>query len=264
MKRQKINLAIKIFAATIIVFVIFISISGYLWHNFKKLDYFKIKDIVVSQNNIIDLSYLKGQNIFAVNLERQARYLSELYPIYRKIRLIRILPNRIFVDFLKRKPIAYIKLYKYFAVDEDSVIFDVSQEPEIVDLPIILGLETKIFGPKNGKRFNVKELNLALTIIKEIQNNRALRFHRIKRIDVAYPANASFFLELALKNHRFMAPDISLEPVEVRIGPAEIQDKINILASLFIQLKNDWFNIKYIDFRFKEPVIKFKDKDAKK
>jgi hypothetical protein len=36
------------------------------------------------------------------------------------------------------------------------------------------------------------------------------------------------------------------------------------LASLFIQLKKDWFNIKYIDLRFKEPVIKFKDKDAKK
>lgn len=263
MKRQKINLAIKLPAAIVIVFAISISIVAYLWHNFKKLDYFEIKDIVASENNMVDLSYLKGQYIFALNLEKQAQYLSQLYPAYRKIRLVRILPSRIYVDFIKRKGLAYIKLYRYFSVDEESVLFDVPAESPKTDLPVISGLETKIFGPKSGKKFNLKELTLALTIIKEMQNNRLLRFCRIKKIDMIHPANASVFLELPLKKPGFLAQTLSGEPVEVKIGQLDVQDKINILANLFIQLKKDWFNIKYIDLRFKEPVVKFKDKDAK-
>jgi cell division septal protein FtsQ len=264
MKRQRINLTIKVAAGAIIVFAISVSIAAYLWHSFKQLDYFKIKDIVTSENNLIDLSYLKGQYIFSVNLEKQAYYLSQLYPVYSKIRLVRILPNRIYVDFVRRKAVAYIKLYKYFCVDTDAVLFDVPVQQETQDLPVIVGLETKIFGPKSGKKFNVKELALALDIIKEAQVSRLLRFNRIKKIDVSNPANASVFLQGQFKNKDLGGQDASVEAVEVKIGQANIRDKINILASLFIQLKKDWFNIRYIDLRFKEPVVKFKDKDAKK
>jgi cell division septal protein FtsQ len=265
MKRQKINPAIKLLVSVIIVFAIFSSVAAVLWHNFKRLDYFKIKEIAASENNAVDLSYLKGENIFSVNLEKQARYLSQLYPVYKKIRLVRILPDRIYVDFIKRKPLAYVKLYKYFLADEESVLFDVPDQEQAADLPVILGLETKIFGPRSGKKFNVKELTLALTMIKEMQNNRILRFCKIKKIDVAHPANTSVFIELPMKNHGFLGQQaLALEPIEVKIGQRDVQDKIDILANLFIQLKKDWFNIKYIDLRFNEPVVKFKDdKDAK-
>ncbi len=167
-----------------------------------------------------------------------------MYPSYKKIRVIRILPNRLFVDFIKRKPLAYIKLYRYFCVDEDMVLFDASGQLEEKDLPVILGLDTKIFGPKSGKIYNIKELALALNIIKEVRRNKMSKVYAIDRIDVTNLSNASFFI---------------LNVLEIRVGQDDIKDKIDILNSLLIQLKNDFGNIKYIDLRFKEPVIKLKD-----
>lgn len=235
---------IVIIAIFIAAVFIFIRAGGVI----RNLDYFKIKEIAVSQGQLDELSNLLGRNIFEVNLPKEAGYMSELYPNYKKIRLIRVLPNRIFVDFIKRKPIAYVKLYRYFCVDRDHTLFDVTGELSGMDLPEILGLETKIFGPKAGKSYNIKELTLALEIIKELNNNRLPRNIRLKTVDVANPANAAFFLQV---------PGQLL--LEFKIGQYDIKNKLNILNTLLTNIKNDLTNIKYIDLRFKEPVIRFKD-----
>ena len=44
--------------------------------------------------------------------------------------------------------------------------------------------------------------------------------------------------------------------LEIKIGQDNIRDRINILSNLLIQLRDELGNIKYIDLRFKEPVIK--------
>jgi hypothetical protein len=46
---------------------------------------------------------------------------------------------------------------------------------------------------------------------------------------------------------------------EIRIGNDNIKQKVSALNALFTQLMNDPGNIRYIDLRFKEPVIKFRD-----
>ncbi len=240
-----------------------VLIFGYAGRYFKKSNYFKIKDTVSNQDNAIDLAYLKGQNIFSVDLKMQAQYLCGIYPVYKNIRLARILPCRIFIDFIKRKPLAYLKLYKYFLVDQDAVLFDAPQSADM-DLPVILGLETKIFGPRAGNKIEAKELAYALNIIKKIQANRALRSWKIEKIDLISPLNASFFIVSTLKNPDPRAGESDSGPLEVKIGQAGLEYKINILSGLLIQLQKDRFNIKYIDLRFKEPVVKFRDKNAKK
>lgn len=254
MKKHKFNLSptyailrylsIKLIIA-IIGFLLVCFIVGYLGKTLKTLDYFKIKDIVNLEGEISELSYLKGQNIFDIDLKKESRYILELYPNYKKIRLIKVLPNRLFVDFIKRDSLGLVKLYRYFCVDEDSILFDTSGEIGQSDLPIILGLDTKIFGPKSGRKYNIKELTLALNIIKELKANRRLKDYRVKTIDVANPASASFFMDTGL---------------EVKLGEDDIKDKIGILAGLLIRVKNDLDNIRYIDLRFKDPVIKLKDK----
>ncbi len=261
MKSHKLKLPVKLIIISVIIFLILFFIIRYIGRVFMVSNYFKIKDIRVSENNIVDLDYLKGQNIFTVDLQRESRYLSESYPNYRRIILMRSLPNRIFVKYVARKPIAYVKLYRYFCLDEDLVLFDPPSESEEIGLPIISGLETKIFGPKTGKRYNIKELSLALNIITEKKRNKALKDYQVKRINIANPSNASIFLLMPLEksyrsNEKFATGQ---EALEVKIGQEDIKAKINILASLFAQVKNDVYNIKYIDLRFKEPVIKFND-----
>lgn len=249
---------------SIIIFMALFSVIVYVGKIFKNSDYFKIKDIVVNKGNAgVDFSYLVGHNVFNIDLNKESGYISELYPAYSNIRLIRVLPNRLFVGFTERKAIAYIKLYRYFCVDKDSVLLSLPQEVQEFQLPVILGLETKIFGAKPGRQYNIKELTLALDIIKEIKINSLSRNYMVQKIDVTSFTKASCFI-------------IPLEPpdspqgknvkefngLEVRVGQDNISDKVRVLAGLFIQLKSELKRIKYIDLRFKVPVIKFKDNSA--
>jgi len=261
--RKKIpHLPIKlVIVIAIISFAIFFI--GYLGKVLKNLDYFKIKDIMDSKGHALsEFSYLKGRNIFNIDLRNEAQYLSELYPNYKEIRLIRLLPNRLIIDFIRREPVAYIKLYRYFYVDNDSVLFDMVGELEEPDLPVISGLDTKIFGPKSGKKYNIIELTLALNIIKELKRNKILKDYKIKRIDVVNLSSTSFFMFAPPKLSNYPRGQLTrgFQDIEIKIGQDDIKGKIGTLSDLFIQVKNDWSNIKYIDLRFKEPVIKLKDK----
>ena len=54
----------------------------------------------------------------------------------------------------------------------------------------------------------------------------------------------------------FVLPRTELPGFEVRIGENNIRGKMMILGGLVKQAAKEWANIKYIDLRFKEPVIK--------
>lgn len=213
-----------------------------------------------SEGNPVDLAYLKGENIFALDLNRESGYILEQNPAYRSVILVRIPPDRIFAYFIKRKPIALVKLYRFFSVDQDMVLFEAPQDTLDSDLPLILGLETKIFGPKVGKRYNTKELGFALNTLKAFRFNRVLRYYRIQKIDVANLNNASVLAALPVVAAGAQeAPSFIL----IKLGEDGLKDKVGILATLLVQSKNDLPRIKYIDLRFKDPLIKFKENNAK-
>jgi len=130
-------------------------------------------------------------------------------------------------------------------------------------LPVIVGLETKIFGAKAGKRYTSPELTLALNIIGELKSNRFLKSYKIRRVDVTNLQNAAFFIPFLALSADKVQPQQgsprSLEGLEVRIGTDNIKNKMMMLAGIFLQSKNDILNIKYVDLRFKDPVIKLRD-----
>lgn len=258
MRKRIFNLAVKpavIISLTILFLVI---IVGHFSRILQASEFFKIKEIIIAKSNQADLSYLKGKNIFTVDLKKESRYILESYPDYRKIWLVRIFPNRLYADFKRRIPLACVRLYRNFYVDDDLVLFDIPGGSEIQDLPVIVGLETKIFGPRPGKKQEIKELALALSIIKEIERNKALKDYKIKKIDVSGLDSASFFMLLPPSYLNSARPQFNPVPaiLEVKIGQGNIADKVNVLASLLAQMKKDSVNLKYIDLRFKEPVIR--------
>lgn len=212
-------------------------------------DYFAVKEIIIKSPYPAKVDYLKGKNIFRVDLDKEANQLSSLYPDFKTIRLVRILPDKLYVDFIKRSPLAYVKLYRYFCLDSEGVLFDLPQGKMDLVLPVVTGLDTKIFGVKAGRKYSTNELLVALSLLKEIKKNRYLTSYRVDKIDVSDPANTSLYLSVSEDGG----------PIEVKMGLGNVADKVNILASLIFQSSNDRFNIKYIDLRFKEPVIKLKD-----
>jgi len=253
------NIAKKLIIAVFIF--LFLAPIIYLKNSLRDLEYFRVKDVVVDSEGRGDFSYLKGRNIFDIDITHEAEYISQAYPGYKRIKLIRVLPNRIFIDFVKRKPLAILKLYRLFSIDDESVLFETGNEAARTELPLIVGLETKIFGPRAGTRYNIKELTGAVEIIKYIQNNRTLKNYEIKKIEVH---NASYFtcfigVPWALYGNAQKQPALASDILQVKFSRTEIQDKLDLLAGLFNQIKTDLNRVSYIDLRFKEPVIKFND-----
>lgn len=248
-------LGICIVAACVIA-----ALAGYVWKVLTTSPHFNIQEVIVRQEGV-DLSYLKGRNIFAVDLVRNAQTLAARYPDCKRVKIIRVMPSRLYVDFILRRPVALVKLYRIFAVDDEATLFFPGAETREQDLPLITGLETKLFGPKSGKRYAAAELESALEIIKFARASRVFRGVRIAKIDVSNIANTSFTIPVPV-----VMPGLINDPrravydaVEVRIGYGNIRQKLMILEGVLAQNKNDLSNIKYVDLRFKEPVIKFKD-----
>lgn len=256
MKKGKLNLAPKFIILGMILLVSFFVI-GCLSRFLKSSDCFKIKDVIIKEGMPLELSYLKGKNIFTLDLRKESGYILGLYPDYCKVKLLRVLPNRIFADCAKRIPQAYIKLYRYFSIDEEGALFNSLNQPLDLSLPVISGLETKIFGPKAGRKYRIPELVLALNIIRQIKSDKALKEYKINKIDTANLAAVSIFISSSF-NPASIPPQRPMY-LEVKIGQNDFKNKIIILSGIILQERGKLADIKYIDLRFKEPVIKFKD-----
>jgi len=233
----------------------------YLRNTLRSLDYFRVKDVVVDAQGQGDFSYLEGRNIFDIDITKEAEYISQAYPGYKRIKVIRVLPNRIFIDFVKRKPLAILKLYRLFSIDDEQVLFETGNESMMTGLPLIVGLETKIFGPKVGSRYNIKELTRALEVIKFIQNNRAFRDYKIKTIELEKGNyfTCSISIPWVLYANAGRDPASGSDILQVKFSPEGLQDKLDLLQRLFSQIRNELSRISYIDLRFREPVIKYRD-----
>ncbi|MCM8801216.1 MAG: hypothetical protein NC912_04290 [Candidatus Omnitrophica bacterium] len=256
MKRQRLNWVIKILVFTFLILVgLFLLFRG--TKVLLSSDYFKIKYIRSNQNDILDLSYLKGKNIFSLDLKKEADNILNLYPNYREVKILKILPNYLNIILIPRRPQAIVRLYRDFYVDEDLVFFNNGALVNTEELPVIIGLETKIFGITFKKKYYIKELRLALEIIKKMKESPFLKDYSVKIVDVDNPSYSKAFL---LISSITKIKDNKEALLEVRFGEENIDNKVNILSDLLNRIKkDDLYNIKYIDLRFKDPVVKIKD-----
>jgi len=176
MKKQRFKLPVKIILILAIILLAISLLIGYIWKVLTASDFFAVGQVVV-RNSGATFDYLKGRNIFGLDLKDQALKARLGCPDCRMVRFARIFPNCVVVDFVKRKPLALARFYRDFAMDEQGVLFYPAGSPEEARLPLIYGLETKIFKPVPGTRYYRPEINLALSIISEFKANKNLRFH---------------------------------------------------------------------------------------
>jgi hypothetical protein len=253
MRKIKINPALaKTALAQAIIFLAFLFLVGYIWKVVNNSPYFAVKEVII-RGAAVDLSYLKDRNTFDIPLRLESENIIARYPDYVRVKIIRLLPDRLFVDFVRRVPYACVKLYRNFIIDGDGVFFNPAEAVDTQGLPLITGLETKIFGPKTGAAPDNKELRFALNIIKGFKANRVLRKFRIRKIDMANPEAVSIFI------NKLYIPLVATGDVEIKIWPDNDNEKIRLLSGLLKLYGNSTENIKYIDLRFKEPVIKFRN-----
>jgi len=263
MKKQKFRLPIKAAIIYAVILLALLLIIGYIWNVFKGSDYFKIKNIILKGDDSERLTYLKRENIFSINLKRESGRILEYFPEAKKIRLVRLLPDTIFVDLVKRKAVAVVKSYKYFAVDEEGVFFYAQSQQDEQELTLIEGLEKKMPVLKAGVCYNTRELRTALRTLKEIKSSGILKNCVIKKIDVASSGNVTIFIPLVSKGVKQQMPQAE-NLLEVRLSEDSLKAKIPILEDLILRGRMGLANIKYIDLRFKQPLVKFNEEKSVK
>jgi len=209
----------------------------------KSSEFFEVKKIDFSSDVDIELTYLIGRNIFDINLKDEARVLRNKYPQLKILSISRHLPDKITLHIRRRRPVARIKSYRYFYIDEEGIILPEESDYDSDLLPLLVGLEEKVERPRYGWSYaDLKEVYLALRLIKELKKNPATSALSIDRIDVSDIRNLFF----------------SVRPygVEIRIGNEDIPGRIKLLGVLLAQSDTKLGDLRYIDLRFSEPVVK--------
>lgn len=195
---------------------------------------------------ISDSDYFLGQNIFKINLRKEAQGLKKAYPDYKSVTLRRRLPEGIIIDFKLRQAVARVKLSEYFYVDKEGTLFlSAPKEESNSKLPLIFGLEMRIPHPKSGVKYNENSLQAILEFINNLKKAQDLdaKF-KIKEINLANANDVFLFTAGGGK--------INLG------GIGSLNKALSILQRLNDEIDLDFDKIEYIDLRFREPVVKYK------
>ncbi len=213
---------------------------------FLKAPYFDVQHVIMvgkepaSSVNYADLERMMlDKNIFTLNLAQIRAHMLEKYPELLDLRLERTFPNSVAVVITLRKPIVQFFKESYYPVDQDGIILSGAQNQPQKNLPIVHGVRlnlAKFIGQKPESR----RIQKALLLLKELKTSGLLRKHTLVEIDVSSLRNVIFFLE---------------DGLEIKIGHDNFASRLANLYDILSDPKVKPADIRYIDLRFKEPVI---------
>ena len=205
--------------------------------------YFKIKTVEIDRTlgflDKKDFTSLNGKSIFSVDVARFQRSLTGKYPQMAQANITKKFPNKILVLAKKRAPFAQVYIQnKTFLIDDQGIIlFGAPEKGE--EFPLISG----IFSRRRittGSVLGGESTLLALNIIKEFENNHSLSPYVVKKIDVDNLKEIDFHLSNGLK---------------IIVDKTDIERKMNTLAMVLARNRLDTAQVKYIDLRFKDPIL---------
>ena len=257
-KKQKPRLAIKIILVSVlclvgIFFLLFFPIR-YLtsseYFKIKDSDYFTPLDKGIQQDKRPYLTGLTGQNIFKVifksNLQKEAQRLQRMYPDYKRVILRSVLPDKIMVDFIPRQAVALLRLSDDFYTDEEGILFHpIGQEYNNLQLPLIIGLSSRIPDPHSGVKYNEASLQAILEFINNLNKDEDLANQlKIKKINLANINDVFLSITTGCR--------INLG------GIGSLNKNLLILQRLISEINSDLTKVEYIELRFRKPIVKYK------
>ena len=185
------------------------------------------------------LTSLIGKSIFAVNLNALERKLTSQYPELSDLKIVRKFPDKILILAQKRVAVAQTLINgSLITLDQEGVVL--SQMNDInQNLPLIVGIR---FNSRIAVGWMMRgaDVNAALDIIKSFRENTQLFSFKITNIDVQNLSK--IYLTVS-------------ENLKIIIDRYNIPHKIRLLGLILSQQNLDWTSIKYIDLRFKEPIV---------
>ncbi len=238
-----IRIFLIVFFASIIGFASFKGVSAFL----RESSYFKIKVIQYNESlsfiNKRDLAQLKGENIFSVDLKAISQKLQRKYPRITQLRVMRRFPDQLIISARERHPFIQVAFGKKFLIlDFQGVILSINKQQN-KKLPVLTGMKLGRHKPILGVPFKGRNISIALRMVEAFQTERTLRHYHIRSIN--------------MKNLSKIVITLS-NKLDVIFDRDKIDLKVKKLGIVLTQLNLNVKEIKYIDMRFKEPIVKKK------
>ncbi len=245
-KRKK----IKAFPSAVKISIIFILVVALTWLISTKTvavlessDYFNVKTIIIDPSlqfiDKRDLKKLKRKNIFKVDLKAVQRRLSSKYPQISDLKVIRRFPGQIYLTAKKRLPFAQMRVKERTVILDDSGVVLSIKNKEDSHLPLILGAYTNVRFSL-GLPVTYTSVKAAIKILRAMDAYGAQSSYKIERVDVQNLSKIGIYLSKDLM---------------VFVDSDKVNRKIKILNLVLSQGQLDLKTVKYIDLRFKEPII---------
>ena len=215
---------------------------------------FNITRVTMQGAGDLSLGFAKrliGINIFSLNLTSLKEQIQEQAGDVECILIQRKLPSEIILYFLRRLPIAQLKLLRFYPVDQTATIISGPSDLVLEDLPVIIGLSEKIPKPKIGRTYALKELKLAIELIKAKNEDPGLINYRLNKIILDKPAEASFYIAENFpqsgpgKNITYNRP----AQVEVKFTPQNLKGTMRVLGVILNKHRDYLGNIEYINLK---------------
>lgn len=233
---------------TLFIFLLLLTAGAILasaYTLYAKSPYFTVRDVIMigGEPSSVNYAELEGmlteKNIFKIDLKGAKDYMLDNYPELLDLRLERAFPDSIIATIILRKPVAQLYRKRYYPVDEDGVLLSGAADQPDKKLPIINGVRVNL-SRQVGKATESKRIKEALSLLKELEGSGILDRHVLVEIDVTSLRNIIFFLE---------------DGLEVKIGREDYASRLKNLKEVLSDPKIKPEDIRYIDLRFKEPVI---------
>jgi cell division septal protein FtsQ len=245
-KKSSVNISkIAVIRVIVFLFIGFAFFTGYVnaVEFLTNSPLFEIKDVMVDRSiGFIDmrsLKDLKGNNIFKIDIKKVDHQITERYPYIAQLRVVRQLPDRILILAKKREPLMQIYFKKkYLVLDAEGVALYYTVQPS--SLPQVYGIPIERDWLFLGGHVHGPELSKVVDILNIFKTSPYLRRWRIHAVQAGNLSKIDLFVG---------------ENMHVILDQDDTQDKIEVLEMLISANKIDLNKVKYIDLRFKEPVI---------
>lgn len=223
----------------VILFWLYSITAGFL----NKDPMFNVKNVMVDQSiSFIDyrlIKELKGQNIFSVDLGKIHKQIASRYPQISQLRVVRQLPDTIEILAKKREALLQVQAHnKFLIVDTEGVTMFYTVSP--IPLPLVKGIPLERSRVVMGAVSNIKELNSMVELLKQLKLHPNTSKLRIASIDAANLSKIELFV---------------LPAIQIIIDQEDLNSKVDMLEILLQNGKINWSQVKYVDIRFKEPII---------
>ncbi len=235
---------IKFILITLLVAGIGFGITSGLIYLFRHTEYFRIQSVIIDPSlqfiNKKDLRNLIGKNIFEIDLKAVQRRLSYKYSQASELKVMKSFPNRIAVVAKQRFPFAQIQIKDHIVtLDEDGVVLSTDGDAE-KGLPLIAGVRADSRRLLRGMPLDGTDIQTALKIANLFSTDKSLSSHSIDTVNVENLSKIQFTLSNGLV---------------IILDRNNIDRRIKVLGVVLSQGKLDMKQVKYVDLRFKEPII---------